>query len=39
MNTFVIPIVTLTIMALVGLRLMRNSPEDEDHNEAKHSFK
>jgi len=39
MNTFVIPIVTLTIMALLGLRVMRDHPEDEDRNEAKHSFK
>ena len=30
MNTFVIPVVTLAIMALLGLFVLRNSPDDEN---------
>jgi hypothetical protein len=30
MNTFVIPVVTLTITALLGLFVLRNSPDDEE---------
>jgi len=30
MNTFVIPVVTLTIMALLGVFLLRKSPDDEN---------
>ncbi len=39
MNTFVIPIVTLTVMALLGVFVLRNNPEDEDREHARRSTK
>ena len=35
MNTFVIPIVTLTLMALLGLFILRNNAKDEDKRESR----
>lgn len=35
MNTFVIPIVTLTIMALLGVFVLRNPSDDDDDGVAR----
>lgn len=35
MNTFVIPIVTLTLMALLGVFVLRNNASDEDEHESR----
>lgn len=38
MNTFVIPIVTLTLMALVGACVLRNPSDDENDKKPRRAM-